>query len=162
MRCLLLVVLATAAALAVGTFFLLVPVFGPDFADARPIVFVLLIGWIAQSGVSTLGQSLAAAGRPGAPSVGEIVSLAITVPGLILLLPAMGAMGAAIVSLVAYVVTLSVLVTLATRHFGHRPTAYLVPRLGDVAMLRDLARTAWARRPRRSRPSPADERSTRR
>ena len=145
MRVLLLTVVTTQIGLAIGTLLLLVPVFGESFADARALVFVLLPGWLAYSGVSTLSQSLAATGRPGAPSVGEIVSLAITMPGLLLLLPSMGAMGAAVVTLVAYVTTFAILLVIASRHFGHRILDYLIPHRSDIAMIRTLLTTAFVR-----------------
>jgi O-antigen/teichoic acid export membrane protein len=135
MRALLLTVIATQACLAVGTVLLLEPVFGADFADARPLVFVLLGGWLAQSGVTTLAQSLAATGKPGAPSVGELVSLATTVPALILVLPSMGAMGAAIVTLVAYVLNFAILLVIASRHFDQRVSSYLIPRPDDLRLV---------------------------
>jgi O-antigen/teichoic acid export membrane protein len=145
MRVLLLTVATTQIGLAIGTLLLLVPVFGESFTDARALVFVLLPGWLAYSGVSTLSQSLAATGRPGAPSVGELVSLAITMPGLLLLLPSMGAMGAAVVTLVAYVTTFAILLVIASRHFGHRVLDYLIPHRSDIAMIRTLLTTAFAR-----------------
>jgi O-antigen/teichoic acid export membrane protein len=145
MRALLLIVVATQICLAIGTLLWLVPIFGADFADARLLVLVLLPGWLAQAGVSTLGQSLAATGRPGAPSIGEIVSLVITVPGLILLLPPLGALGAALVTLVAYVVTFATQLIIAKRHFGHRISDYLLPRREDLLMIRQFARPFLAR-----------------
>jgi O-antigen/teichoic acid export membrane protein len=132
-RRLFLVVAFTQVWLALGTVFLLVPVFGPEFADARWLVFVLLGAALANSALATLGQALAGTGRPGAPSFGEVISLLITVPGLVLLLPSMGAMGAALVSLVAYTTTLIVLLGLASRHFDHRVRDYVLPRRDDVA-----------------------------
>lgn len=137
-RCLLMIVIITQIGLAIGTLLFLVPIFGPDFADARVLVLVLLLGWLAQSGVSTLGQSLAATGRPGAPSIGELVSLAITIPGLILLLPSMGAMGAAIVTAAAYATTFAILLHIAAGHFGHRVHDYLIPHRADLGAIRQF------------------------
>jgi O-antigen/teichoic acid export membrane protein len=144
MRVVLLTVLGTQVLLAVGTMLFLVPVFGASFADSKQLVLVLLVGWLAQSGVSALAQSLASTGRPGAPSIGELVSLAITIPGLIVLLPVLGAMGAALVTAVAYVVTFAVLVVIASRHFGHRKADYVVPRREDLRTLVRLARPLLA------------------
>jgi O-antigen/teichoic acid export membrane protein len=140
MRCLLMVVTATALVLAAGTLLFLVPVFGADFAAARPLVLVLLVAVIPLAGLGALGQWLPAANRPGAPSMGELVSLAITVPGLILLLPTMGAMGAALVSLVAYSTTFAILLVVMARHLHHRITDYVVPRRADLSVLAGLAR----------------------
>jgi O-antigen/teichoic acid export membrane protein len=151
-RRLFLVVLFTQFWIALGTLVGLELVFGPDFADARALVFVLLGATLMNSAVSTLGQALAGTGRPGAPSLGEIVSVALTVPGLILLLPPLGAMGAALVSLIAYTTTLSILLVLATRHFGHRIVDYVVPRREDVSAIVGTVRTLLQGRLRRGRP----------
>jgi O-antigen/teichoic acid export membrane protein len=148
------VTLATGAVIAIATWLFLVPFFGADFANARPLVYVLVIGWVSLAGLTTLSQGLPAVGRPGAPSVGEMISLAITVPGLIVLLPTMGAMGAALVSVVAYTTTFAVLVVIAARHLGHRPADYLLLRRGDVAAVRSVASSSslgrlWRRVARR-------------
>jgi len=148
------VVFVTAAngvLIAIGTWLFLVPFFGADFAGARPLVYVLVIGYVFLAGLSTLSQGLPAVGRPGAPSVGETISLAITVPGLIVLLPTMGAMGAALVSVVAYTTTFAVLVVVAARYLGHRPTDYLLVRRDDLATLRSVASTSPLGRLRRRR-----------
>ncbi len=142
MRCLLLVVSVAAAVLAAGTLLVLVPVFGPDFAGARPLVLVLLVAVVPLSGLAALGQWLPAVNRPGAPSVGELVSLGITIPGLILLLPTMGAMGAALVSLVAYSTSFAILLVVMSRHLGHRMIDYLIPHRGDLKILAGLVRAA--------------------
>jgi Na+-driven multidrug efflux pump len=72
------------------------------------------------------------------------------VPGLILLLPRLGAMGAALVSLIAYTTTFSILVAVATRHFGHRVRDYLLPRRDDLDALRAIALSVAARLRRRT------------
>jgi O-antigen/teichoic acid export membrane protein len=101
------------------------------------------VAGLPQAGLLALGQVLPAAGRPGAASVGEFVSLVITVPGLILLLPALGAMGAALISVVAYTTTFAILLAVTTRHFGHRWVDYLLPRRADLAMLIRLVQSHW-------------------
>jgi O-antigen/teichoic acid export membrane protein len=133
------VTLATGALVSLATWLLLVPLFGADFAEARPLVYVLVIGGVSLAGLSTLSQGLPAVGRPGAPSIGELISLAITVPGLIVFLPTMGAMGAALVSVAAYTTTFAVLIAIAVRHLGHRPSDYLLLHRGDLASLSRLA-----------------------
>jgi O-antigen/teichoic acid export membrane protein len=133
------VTVVTGLVIAAATWLLLVPFFGSDFANARPLVYVLVIGWVSLAGLSTLSQGLPAVGRPGAPSVGEMISLAITVPGLVVLLPTMGAMGAALISVLAYTTTLGVLIVIAARHLGDRPTDYVLLQRGDLATLIRLA-----------------------
>jgi O-antigen/teichoic acid export membrane protein len=130
---------ATGALVSLATWLLLVPLFGADFAEARSLVYVLVIGGVSLAGLSTLSQGLPAVGRPGAPSIGELISLGITVPGLIVFLPTLGAMGAALVSVAAYTTTFAVLIAIAVRHLGHRPADYLLLHRGDLARLSQLA-----------------------
>jgi O-antigen/teichoic acid export membrane protein len=138
-RCVFLVVVGSGVAIALGAQLFLVPLFGPDFAGAVPLVWVLLVAWVWQAGLGALSQGLPALNRPGAPSVGQLLSLAITVPGLILLLPVLGAMGAALVSVAAYGTTFAVLLAITTRHLSHDATDYLIPRGSDLAMLVGMA-----------------------
>ena len=153
------VTLATGALVSLATWLLLVPLFGADFAEARPLVYVLVIGGVSLAGLSTLSQGLPAVGRPGAPSIGEMISLGITVPGLIVFLPTMGAMGAALVSVVAYTTTFAVLIAIAVKHLGHRPADYLLLHRGDLAAVRRLASSSsfgrmWRRAIGRRRDQP--------
>lgn len=150
-RYVLFVTVASGIVIAGATRLFLVPFFGADFANARALVYVLVIGLVFLAALGTLSQGLPAVGRPGAPSVGEMISLAITIPGLIVLLPMMGAMGAALVSVAAYMSTFAVLLLIAARHLGDRPTDYLLLRRGDLATLVRLARGSaigklWRRR----------------
>lgn len=77
-------------------------VYGSDFARAAPLTLVLLVGTVALGITSTTNFCLTLAGRPGATSVAELVSLVVTVGGLLALLPTLGVLGASIVSAVAY------------------------------------------------------------
>jgi O-antigen/teichoic acid export membrane protein len=129
------VVVGSGALIALGTQLFLVPLFGADFAAAVPLVFVLLVACVWNAGLGALSQALPALNRPGAPSIGQFISVAITVPGLFLLLPALGAMGAALVSVAAYGTTFAVLLVITTRHLDHRVTDYVIPRARDLAML---------------------------
>jgi O-antigen/teichoic acid export membrane protein len=145
MRCQFLIVLATDVVIVLGTLVLLVPVFGPDFADARILVLILLVAWIPQAALCVLFPVMPAMGRPGAQSIGELIALGITVPGLILVLPWLGAVGAALVTVVAYTTTFVVVLIVTVRHLGHRWIDYVLPRRSDVAELIRLGRTLTSR-----------------
>lgn len=151
-RCVFVVVVGSGALIALGTQLFLVPLFGADFAAAVPLVFVLLVACVWNAGLGALSQALPALNRPGAPSIGQFISVAITVPGLFLLLPALGAMGAALVSVAAYGTTFAVLLVITTRDLDHRATDYVIPRARDLAMLAGIA-ASFSRRlsPRRLR-----------
>lgn len=100
-------------------------IFGSGFADAVPIALVLLLAAIPQQLVVVLGAAMSAAGRPGGPAQAEFLGLLVTAPGLLVLLPLLGAMGAALVSLAAYSVTCVRLLVLCSKRFGY-PISQLV------------------------------------
>jgi O-antigen/teichoic acid export membrane protein len=139
-RSTLLIGLVTGVVVAVASLVALVPVFGQPFAQSRWLVLILVVAYIALAGAGALGQALAASGRPGAPSLAELVALGVTVPGLVLLLPTLEATGAALVSAAAYGTNLAVLVVMASRHFRVPLRDLLVPRAADVALARQLVK----------------------
>jgi O-antigen/teichoic acid export membrane protein len=73
--------------------------------------------------------------RPGIAGVGELLALGLTAVGLLLLLPSLGGIGAALVSVVAYAVNFAWLLAIARRKIGGSLRDYLVPTRGDVAVL---------------------------
>jgi O-antigen/teichoic acid export membrane protein len=105
--------------------------FGHRFAAAFPVTVVLLVAALPLAGVSFFSSIYIARNRIGAAGLSEIVALAVTVPGLILLAPRLGAMGAAIVSLAAYSLNFTWLVLIAARNFGGHAQDYVIPRRGD-------------------------------
>ena len=120
--------------------------FGDAFGDAVPMVLILLLGLVPMSMISIINPALGGAGVPIAGTYAEIAALAVTVPGLLIALPSIGAIGAAIVSSVAYAVSATVLLVMARRRFSMSFRKLLVPTRDDVRWLRDLLRS--------SRPSP--------
>ena len=93
---------------------IIVILFGHSFLPAVDMARILLVGnvpWIAEV---VLAAGLLSSGRPGLRSSGQIVSAVITVVGLILLVPVLGAIGAAWVSLAAY--TINFIITLVMFH----------------------------------------------
>jgi O-antigen/teichoic acid export membrane protein len=88
--------------------------FGHSFLPAVLMARILLVGnipWIAEV---VLAAGLLSSGRPGLRSTGQIIAAVATVGGLILLVPVMGAVAAAWVSLGAY--TLNFFITLVMFH----------------------------------------------
>lgn len=125
--------------LAVGlvTPFLLPVLFGPEFRAATPMAIVLLAGSVPLAGASVLSTALQADGVPLIPSIGEGIALVVTVVGLILLLPPLQGMGAAIVSLVAYAASFLFQLVMARRRIGAPLRAFLLPSRADAHWLRD-------------------------
>lgn len=122
-------------ALGVTGLVLLAPVllgllFGPSFAPATQIVYLLAIAYVAAGSTRIIGSALAAAGRPGLETVAEGVGLFLTVAGLAVLLPAYGVAGAAITTCVSYVVVNALLIGMHSRVSGLSWTRYLA--ISDV------------------------------
>ena len=115
--------------------------FGSGFKDAVPMAWVLLVAAIPAAGIPALAYALWSVDRPGAPATGELIAVGITVPGLVLLLPTMGGMGAALVSLVAYSASFAYVLGAAVRQFGHPLRQYLFVTRPDVAWAVSLARS---------------------
>ena len=116
--------------------------FGSAFGDAVPMLLILLAASIPLAGVTILSAVLTAGRRILSAGVSEIVALAVTVVGLLLLLPPLGGIGAAIVSLVAYSLNFAWLLVIARRDHGGGTADYLLVKWSEVSELHDRARTA--------------------
>lgn len=127
--------LVVGAALALPLLWLLPLVFGADFAGSVPMAWILLAANVPLAATSVLGSALTGSGHPGYTAVSEIVTLAVTIPALLLLLPPLGGVGAALVSLLAYTLGVVVLLVGASRHFEISIITLVVPRWRDVTGL---------------------------
>jgi O-antigen/teichoic acid export membrane protein len=143
-RVLLPAVLLSSALIAAVTPVVLPLLFGHEFEQAVPLVWILLCGSLPFQGQILFGEALSASGRPGLYTTGQMIALAVTVPGLLALLPVLGVQGAAVVSVAAYFAQFSFLLWLARRHFAESYFDLLVPRRADL-------RIVAAALPRRSR-----------
>ena len=115
---------------------LLIPLaFGHAFEASLPMCYVLLASSIPGAAVTVLGPVLQSAGYPGIPAIGEAVALAFTVIGLILLLPPLGGLGAAIVSVVAYGTSFSIQAMAVRRRLGIPIKDLVLFRPNDVKVL---------------------------
>lgn len=131
-----------AAALAVP---LLRVLYGSRFTDAAPIVWVLLAANLPLAGATMLGTVLTGSGRPNASAVSEMGALAITIPGLVVLLPVLGGIGAAVVSLIAYSVSFAILLIAASRYFQTPLRTFLLATSSDIRWLGESLRPARKR-----------------
>jgi O-antigen/teichoic acid export membrane protein len=90
-------------AVLAATAMILVPLlFGSAFADAIPIVMVLIPATIVLGMNQLLVAAFRGVGRPGIGSRSELIGVIVTVLALAALLPRYGALGAAVASLAAY------------------------------------------------------------
>jgi O-antigen/teichoic acid export membrane protein len=126
-------VVAVNAALAVLTPWLLPLIFGSAFRDAIAMTWILLLAVLPSHGSFVLDAVLTAAGRPGASAVGQLLSAAITLPGLLALLPPLGGNGAALVTLLAYSANFAFLLVISRRHFGGSVHDFLWIRRRDIS-----------------------------
>lgn len=127
----LLVSAMAAAALALVAPIVVPLVYGSAFAGAVVPTIILLGGSVAWGGQLVAVQCANALGRPGYSSIGEMVGLPLTVVGLVIFVPLYGIIGAAVVSLAAYVTRLAVTLLLLRRE-GVR---HVIPGRDDLAWL---------------------------
>ncbi len=92
--------------------------FGSAFQGALGAARVLLAASVFQGANAILGNSLRSLGRPGAPAMAETVGAAVTAGLLLLLLPSMRAMGAAVASLGAYATVTGIYCAALMAHKG--------------------------------------------
>jgi O-antigen/teichoic acid export membrane protein len=135
------VILCAAALVALASPVGIPLIFGDAFSDALSMVLILLVGLVPMSMISILNPALGGAGMPIAGTYAEIAALLVTVPGLLIALPLLDAIGAAIVSSTAYTVSAAVLVVLARRRFSISLRELLVPTRADLRWLRDIIRS---------------------
>lgn len=108
----------TSALLALATPFVISWVFGPDFSDATPLAWVMLLAVVVRSVAWMLQVGMQGIGRPTVGMYSQWAGLALLVPAAYLLMPPLGAVGAAWALVVAgatSVVTASVLARKAVR-----------------------------------------------
>jgi O-antigen/teichoic acid export membrane protein len=136
------ILLATALVnigLALATPMLLELVFGSRFHAALPMVLILLCAQVPLVGASVLSGALQADGAPLIPTIGEGIALAITVGGLALLLPALGGVGAAIVSCAAYGASFAFQVSRAHLRIEVPLRQFVIPARADFLWIRARA-----------------------
>jgi O-antigen/teichoic acid export membrane protein len=116
--------------------------FGSPFEDSIPMAWILLAAGIPLAGATVLTAALTATGRPGVPAVAEAVALVVTIAGLAVLLPPFAGIGAAIVSLVAYLANFVIQFRSARREFGGRARDFLLVGRADFKWAWELTRTS--------------------
>jgi O-antigen/teichoic acid export membrane protein len=121
--------------------------FGRNFSDAVPMAQVLFVAGVPLALRLLIGSGFLAAGRPGLSSLSQVVALCVTAPGLAVLVPAYGAMGAAYTSLAAYSTACAFSAWQARRLTGMSYVTLLVPHWSDVrwlvTQLRQVAPKVW-------------------
>jgi O-antigen/teichoic acid export membrane protein len=128
----------SSVVVAAATPILLPIMFGAEFAAARDMVWILLAASVPLTGISVLGPALLNSGHPGTQSAAAAIGMVITVVALPFALPALGGLGAALVSLVAYSVSFAFLLMKVRSLLGGRLDEYLMPKRQDLSWFRDM------------------------
>jgi O-antigen/teichoic acid export membrane protein len=142
------VALVTVAGIAVAAVVgppLLPLMFGDPFEPSATPFLWLLPGALGFVAMAIFSNALVASSAPGRSSIGPLVSLVLTLIGDVLLIPPLGAEGAAIAASVALVAGGGTALALYRLRDPFPMRALLVPRRGDLELLRALARP-FARR----------------
>ncbi len=134
-----------ALMLAAASPWLMPVVFGSAFKDAVPMAIVLLVASVPMAGAFVLSSALTAANNPGSALRAELVALAFTLPALIAFLRDYGGLLAAIVSLIAYTIRLSLQLVPARRTFSTSCRTFLLPTREDLIWIKDRVRLVTAR-----------------
>jgi O-antigen/teichoic acid export membrane protein len=120
----------------IGTVPVFLPiVFGARFTGAIGMCQILAIAAVPYGAVQIMSNVLAGLGQPGTVARGEIISVVITVPALLIFVSHYGGMGAAVISLVAYSCTAAYIAIHLRRHLQVPWSSLLVARLGDLTAL---------------------------
>ncbi|AFR47698.1 lipopolysaccharide biosynthesis protein [Gordonia sp. KTR9] len=114
----------------------LVPLaFGPEFASVTAVLAVVLVGTVIGNPGSVAAAGMTARGRPILRSIAILSSVVLNIVLLVILLPTMGAMGAAIASMVANAICGLFVLVLAYLVFGMKPAMFLRIRRDDFVFL---------------------------
>ena len=111
---------------------LLPPIFGAGFGPSVRMAQILFVATLPNGVAMVLSAGLLASGRPALASRAQLAAAAVTVVALFVLVPLLGAIGAAYASLIAYLIS-ALLVSLAlVRVSDLKPRDFLVPRHADL------------------------------
>lgn len=121
-----------SAALAVTAWWWVPIVFGSEFTAALPACLVLLLATAVGGQGALAGVTLSARGAPGRRSWSLVVAAAVNTTLVVLLVPGLGAVGAAIGTLVGSFVSSSLNVLQVWRRHGIPPRSFYGLRASDL------------------------------
>ncbi len=109
--------------------------FGRAFMDSVPIARVIVVSFALNGLVYVLAQAFMAAGRPGIVAVIQLCGLATTVPAMLVLIPRIGLLGAAVALVISTSVRF-VSMLVCFRFILNAPIPSLIINGSDIAFLR--------------------------
>ncbi len=124
--------------------FLAVHVILPDFRESLPAFLVLLPGIICLTVAKVLASYVGGLGIPLQVAMASVTALGVNIAANLLLIPALGFMGAAVASLVSYTLNAAMLLGIAARLSRQRPLEFVLPTGAEVRRLRDGIGEAWS------------------
>ena len=139
-----LLVAAASLVLAILTPWLVPFMFGDEFRSAVPMALVLLASSVPAAATIVVTAALTAANEPAAPMQAELITLALTVPPLVLALPEYGGMGAAVITLIAYTLRIALQLRSAQRTFERSAWSFVIADRADLRWLRARLRRGEA------------------
>lgn len=125
-----LVSIVSVAVILVAGPFIVPMLFGPGYQPVTRLLIVLAPGAAVVVVNQVLGDILRGLGKPGAVAACEWIGVISTLGGLVLLVPRIGAIGAALTSTVTYVVVYALLRRAVSRHAADvfkKPTQHIPP-----------------------------------
>lgn len=117
----------------------------PAFAGSMPAFLVLLPGIVALSVSKVLAGYVGGLGLPLHVARASVVNLVVNLLANVLLIPILGIVGAALASMISYVVHATMLTVIASRLAHRRGLEYVVPTSAEVRRLADGIRAATRR-----------------
>lgn len=136
---------AVALAIAATAWLWLPALFGEDFTGALSPLLVLLAAVVLGNPGSVAGTGLSARGRPGRRSISLVVACAVNVVVFFALVPAWGAIGAAVATLVGSLIASNLNLLLLRRASGIPVSSFYAFRLADFRGLLALIPRARGR-----------------
>lgn len=127
-----LLTVAAAAAIATLCPWAIPFFFGSDFSAAVPVTLLLLVAIVLGNPGSVAGAALSGRGRPGLRSASIAIAAALNVIAVVLLVPSLGAVGAALATLLGNVVAGTLNIVWLRTVFGARMRDFYSFRVSDV------------------------------
>ena len=132
---------ASAIALALVAGPVLGLAFGSGFASGTTTLQLSLIAMVPLALARILSGDLKGRGRADYVSLANLLAVALTAIGCVVLIPPFGIEGAAIASVVTYI-GLALALLIAYRRVTRAPLGRLVPRFADVGLVWEIGRRA--------------------
>ena len=118
----------------IGAPYVLKYVYGESFLAATSTLRILLVASVVLSSGGIVISGLRGFGHPGLATIARLASAVVTLISLLLLLPRLGIVGAAVASLLGYTMTMLIGLFWLVRKKELGVLAYLRPRRGDISI----------------------------